>query len=318
MLPPAKFITLSIAAAVILSGCGGSADNGSTAPTTIDPLPTGPSVSAPEVTSGAFAGAQVLSGMFQSQLLDFPMVTKFEGDGAGGFDITYRIDGTDQTIRFAESDYGANPEEDFDSYYKQLGNWIYTVESETSREPPLGDSEFDHFDIYFAEVFESSDDASIILDVSVGYFVHGTPTRTLPAGTAEYSGRFRAKLIAPVSLPPTTPSSGWLRSSNLTLTLDFTDNTVNGAIDGIETRLRGQRSYEPVAGRFTIDGMIAESASGSGLRADMTGTEDLATWDVDMEGRVFGPQAAEVGGVLTGTNSADDHRLIGYFGAATQ
>ena len=50
----------------------------------------------------------------------------------------------------------------------------------------------------------------------------------------------------------------------------------------------------------------------------MTGTEDLAVWDVDMEGRVFGPQAEEVGGVLTGTNSTDDHRLIGYFGAATQ
>ena len=171
--------------------------------------------------------------------------------------------------------------------------------------------------IYFTEAVETGDDASI-LGATVGYFIHGTSTQTLPAGTAEYSGRFRAKLIAPVSLPPTTPSSGWLRSSNLTLTLDFTDNTVNGAIDGIETRLRGQRSYEPVAGRFTIGGTIAESASDPGLRADMTGTEDLATWDVDMEGRVFGPRAAEVGGVLTGTNSADDHRLIGYFGAATQ
>ena len=255
--------------------------------------------------------------MFQTQLLDFPTVTKFEGDGAGGFDITYRIDGTDRTIRFAESEYGANPEDDFDAYYKQLGNWTYTVESETPTGSPLGGLEFDHFDIYFTEAFEAGDDASI-LNATVGYFVHGTPTQTLPAGTAEYSGRFRAKLLAPVSQPPTTPSSGWLRSSNLTLTLDFTDSTVSGAINGIETRLRGQTSYEPVAGRFTIDGAIAESASGPGLRADMTGTEDLATWDVDMEGRVFGPQAAEVGGVVTGTNSADDHRLIGYFGAATQ
>ena len=316
MLRPAKFITLLIAATVILSGCGGSANNRSTAPTPTEPPPTGPSVGVAEVTSGAFSDTQVSSGMFQTQLRDLPMVTRFEGDGAGGFDITYRIDGTDQTIRFTESDYGANPE-DTDAYYKQLGNWIYTVESETPRGSPLGDSEFDHFDIYYTEVIETGDDASI-LGGTVGYFVHGTTTQTLPAGTAEYSGRFRAKLLAPVSQPPTTPSRGWLRSSNLTLTLDFTDSTVNGAIDGIEQRLRGQTSYAPVAGRFTIDGMIAENASGPGLRADMTGTEDLAVWDVDMEGRVFGPQAEEVGGVLTGTNSTDDHRLIGYFGAATQ
>ena len=137
-------------------------------------------------------------------------------------------------------------------------------------------------------------------------------------GHGRVLGRFRAKLIAPASLPPTTPSSGWLRSSNLTLTLDFTDSTVSGATDGVEQRHRGQTSYSPVAGQFTIDGMIAENASGPGLRADMTGTEDLATWDVDMEGRVFGPQATEVGGVMTGTNSADDHRLIGYFGAEAQ
>lgn len=136
-------------------------------------------------------------------------------------------------------------------------------------------------------MIETGDDASI-LGGAVGYFVHGTSTRSLPAGTAEYSGRFRANLLAPVSLPPTTPSRGWLRSSNLTLTLDFTDNTVNGAIDGIETRLRGQTSYEPVAGWFMIDGTIAESASGPGLRADMTGTEDLATWDVDMEAEPSG------------------------------
>ena len=310
MLSPAKFITLSIAAAVILSGCGGSADNGSTAPTPTEPPPIGPSVGVPEVTSGAFAGVQVSSGMFQSQLIAFPMVTMFEGDGAGGFDITYRIDDTDQTIRFAESDYDA------DAYYKQLGNWTYMVESETPRGSPHGDSEFDHFNIYYTEAFETGDDASI-LGGGVGYFVHGTPTQTLPAGSAEYSGRFRAKLIAPVSPRPTTPSRGWLRSSNLTLTLDFTDSTVSGAIEGVETRLRGQTSYEPVAGRFTIDGMI-ESTSGSGLMADMTGTEDLATWDVHMEGRVFGPQAEEVGGVLAGTNSADNYKLIGYFGAATQ
>ena len=67
----------------------------STAPTPAEPPPTGSSVGAPEVTSEAFVDTQVSSGMFQSQLLDSPMVTQFEGDGAGGFDITYRIDGTD-------------------------------------------------------------------------------------------------------------------------------------------------------------------------------------------------------------------------------
>ena len=299
-LPKLVALSLSTTAAVALSGCGGSA----------------PSAGAPEVTSEAFSGAQLSSGMFRSQLLDLPVVTRFERDGASGFDITYRVDGADRTVRFSESHYGADPEY-AEAYYRQLGNWIHVVEPETPRGSPLGDPEFGHFDIYYAELIETGDDASI-LSGSVGYFVHGASTQTLPAGTAEYSGRFRAKLVAPVSPSNLTPSRGWLRSSNLSLTLDFTDSSVSGLIDGIEHRLRGQDAYEPVAGRFTINGTIAGNASGTGLRADVTGTEDLATWDVAMEGQAFGPQAMEVGGVMTGTNSADDYRLIGYFGAATQ
>ena len=301
-------LSLSIAAAVVLSGCGGSAPSAG--------APEVPTESAPEVTSEAFSGAQLSSGMFQSQLLAPPVVTKFEVDGADGFDITYRIDGADRTVRFAGSDYEADSEF-AEAYYKQLGNWIYVVERETPRGSLLGDPEFDHFEVYYTEVLETGDDASI-LGGNVGFFVHGTSAQTLPVGTAEYSGRFRAKLLAPVSPSHITPSRGWLRSSNLSLTLNFTDSSVSGAIDGIERRLRDQNAYEPVVGGFTINGMIAGNASEAGLRADLTGTGELATWDVAMEGQTFGPQAMEVGGVLTGTNSADDYSLIGYFGAAAQ
>lgn len=307
-LPKLIALSLSTATAAVLSGCGGSAPSAG--------APEVPSENVPKVTSEAFSGAQLSSGMFRSRLLDPPVVTKFEGDGAGGFGITYRVDGADRTVRFAGSDYEADPEF-AEAYYRQLGNWIYVVERETPRGSLLGDPEFDHFDIYYTELLETGDDASI-LGGSVGYFVHGTSAQTLPAGTAEYSGRVLAKLVAPVSPSHITPSRGWLRSSNLSLTLDFTDSSVSGAIDGIEHRLRDQDAYEPVAGRFTINGMIAGNASGTGLRADVTGTGELATWDVAMEGQTFGPQAMEVGGVLTGTNSADDYKLIGYFGAAAQ
>lgn len=310
MPPSPKLIALSLSTvtAVVLSGCGGSAPSAG--------APEVPSESTPEVTSEAFSGAQLSSGMFRSQLLDPPVVTKFEGDGSGGFDITYRVDGTDRTVRFAGSDYEADPEF-AEAYYKQLGNWIHVVERETPRGSLLGDPEFDHFEIYYTELIETGDDASI-LGGSVGYFVHGTSAHTLPVGTVEYSGRFLAKLIAPVSPSHITPSRGWLRSSNLSLTLDFTDSSVSGTIDGVERRLRDQGAYEALVGGFTINGMIAGNASESGFRADVTGTGELATWDVAMEGHTFGPQAMEVGGVLTGTNNADDYSLVGYFGAAAQ
>ena len=309
-------ITFAMATAVILSGCGGGGNNGRSTPA--ESPTTGPSVSAREVTSEAFADLQVSSGRYQSVLRESPRVTKFEGDDAGGFEITYMIDGTERPIRFTASDHGADPMGNEDTYYKELGNWIYTVEVETPRGSTVDDeSEFDHFDIYFAEAFEKGETPPLLAGGGVGYFVHGAATQVLPTGTANYSGRFRAKLIGPDSEPPTTPSKGWLRSDDLTLSLDFTTSTVSGAIEDIEQRPRGQDSYNSLTGRFTIDGEMAESASGPGLTAELTGAGELAAWDVDMEGRVFGPQATEVGGVVMGAKS-DGDMLIGYFGAETQ
>ena len=307
-----QFITFAMAAAVILSGCGGGGDNGRSTPA--ETPTTGPSVSAREVTSEAFADLQVSSGRYQSVLRESPRVTKFEGDDAGGFEITYMIDGTERPIRFTASDHGTDPENE-NTYYKELGDWIYTVEVETPRGSTVDhESEFNHFDIYFAEAFEKGETPPLLAGGGVGYFVHGAATQVLPTGTASYSGRFRAKLIGPDSQPPRTPSKGWLRSDDLTLSLDFTTSTVSGTIEDIEQRPRDQDSYIPLTGRFTIDG---EMTNGPGLTAELAGTGDLAAWDVDMEGRVFGPQATEVGGVVMGTKS-DGDMLIGYFGADTQ
>ena len=82
-------------------------------------------------------------------------------------------------------------------------------------------------------------------------------------------------------------------------------------IDGIERQSRGE-SYGPVAGQFMIDGMIAES----GLSVDTTGSEELAAWDVDWNAQFFGPNAAEIGRLVSGTISADNFGLVGYIGAS--
>ena len=249
--------------------------------------------------------------------METALVTMVEGDGAGGAHLSYRLDGADHTVHLAESDYGASPS--FPTlYFKPAGNqgfFLWTYDRSSFIDVP----EYEHFNINSFVVTTDAEEGGSLARLVRTPVVYGTPTTELPAGSAEYSGRIYAE-GTPTTLS-TTPGSSVrprLRSSDLTLNADFTGGTLGGTVEDVEVRPAGASSYADAAGRFTIDGTIAESASGPTLTADLTGSEDLASYDLDMEGRFFGPGAAEVGGVVRGSNSADDTVVSGYFGGTKQ
>jgi len=80
----------------------------------------------------------------QVQLTDTATVTAIEGDGAGGFHVTYRVDGADQRVHLEASDYGGDP--DFPYIYASEGeNSPYVLFDMSDSFRIWRSPEFDHF-----------------------------------------------------------------------------------------------------------------------------------------------------------------------------
>ena len=241
---------------------------------------------------------------------DDALVMAFETTAvAGEAIVTYRTGEGVVPVTFNETG------EDDESYVKRMGPWEYNLLVETPRHEPIdGDVEFEYFNIYYAEAVKHTDN-DVIDSAEVAYFLHGAQPEFDPAsgGTARYAGRFRAKLFEFPESVGTTPSSGFMRSDRMSLTLNFGTGQVTGTIADIEERGRisqGDASYRDRDGQFTITGTLAGGA-------EMTGTGDLAEWErIPLQTHVFGPAAEEIGGLFEGLNTDRDRGMIGYIAAA--
>ena len=245
-----------------------------------------------------------------TQLADTARVTAVESDGSAGVYVTYRVADADHRVHLAASDYGTNPGNPR-GYTKPMGSrthflWTY------DRQSFIDDPEFSYFNVNGWSGADFAEDGSL-LAITRSPVVYGTPTESLPAGTAKYSGRMYAEERP--TADPTFRSRTRIRSDNLTLTADFDVGGVDGMIDDIEVRAPDQSSYVDANGSFRIDnGAFANTA----FTADLTGSQDFASYDLDMTGQFFGPGAAEVGGVLKGTNTTLNTVVQGWFGGAKQ
>lgn len=244
---------------------------------------------------------------------DTATVTAIEGDGAGGFHVTYRVDGADQRVHLEASDFGSDP--DFPSIYASEGeNSPYVLFDLSDSFAISGSPEFDHFNAqgWVVVAYDANDDAN----VRIGTMVYGDRTEIadLPAGTASYTGRVYA-----FSYPSDNPShsaEGHLRGS-LTLMADFANRGVSGRIHGIETRDVRTDPYEASTGELAINN---GAISGNEFTADVTGQLPPGSFDGDMSGQFFGPAAAEVGGVWSGEYTApgDTVAVYGFIGGKKQ
>ena len=246
-----------------------------------------------------------------TQHTDAAEVTTIESDGAGGYRVTYVIDGGEQEIHMAASDYGSLSG-CWSCYHQRIGNrsyFLWDFRRSLSRMP-----EFDHFNVGGWSVADWSDARYTRSDAVEhrGLAVYGTPTGTLPTGTANYEGRTFAEIHQRDD--PNRSARSYARG-RLALTADFDASTVDGSIDEIEVTPPGDAFFVPSSGNLTIgNGVITDNE----LAADLTGTQDYADFAGNMIGQFFGPAAAEVGGVLQGTYNAGDSVVLGSFGGTKQ
>ena len=251
----------------------------------------------------------------QVRMTDTATVTAIEGDGAGGFHVTYQVDGAPERVHLEASDYESDPEFAF----------VYASDGENSPHVLFDMSEsfaifrspdFDHFNAqgWVVLAYDANGDDE---NTRGGLMVYGNRTKVadLPAGTASYEGRMFA--FGNPSDDPDPAVQDYIRGS-LALTADFANSDVTGRMYDFETR-KGTFSgeYDDATGELTIsNGAI----SGNEFTADVAGSIAPGTVDGDMSGRFFGPAAAEVGGVLSGeyTKPGEVVVLHGFFGGKKQ
>ena len=153
--------------------------------------------------------------------------------------------------------------------------------------------------------------ANLGTDFYRGYVVYGAATdaTAMPTGTATYAGRMFADRQPPNA--PGRATRGYLRGG-LMLSANFDRGTVGGSIDNLRYLPPGGSWVSAQAPSWTIEN---GSIDGNALSADVTAT---GVFDGDMEGRFFGPDAAEVGGTIQGTGLSDNAVVWGYFGGWKQ
>ena len=235
---------------------------------------------------------------------DTAEVTAIESDGANGFQVTYRVDGAERRIHVHEQSYASR----YDGFVlgARDADGFYGLADQTGAF--IGTPEFDHFNVHdwWAVTFTNDDTPA---STRRGFVVYGASTEAtdLPAGTATYEGRAHVQAWLPDSPSIGTRIDG---SGRLTLNADFAAGTVGGAIDQLNV------PDSPLTRVAIENGQIR----GSELSADLRGAGSGATFDGDLAGRFFGPQAAEVAGVLKGTLADPSRATVvqGWFGATKQ
>ena len=242
-------------------------------------------------------------------------VTAIEGDGAGGFHVTYQVDGAPQRVHLEASDYGSDP--GFAYIYASDGeNSPYVLFDMSDSFRTSRSAEFDHFNAqgWVVIAYDANGDDE---NVRRGLMVYGNRTEVadLPAGTASYEGRMFA--FGNPSDDPDDAVQDYIRGS-LTLTANFANSDVTGRMYDFETR-KGTFSgeYDDATGELTIsNGAI----SGNEFTADVAGSIAPGTVDGDMSGQFFGPAAAEVGGVMSGEYAKPGETVVlhGFFGGKQQ
>ena len=246
------------------------------------------------------------------QVADDSAVTAISSDGAGGYNVTYSIDGVEYAVQLEGSDHGSyGPIPTL--YNERTGTESRTLYSSRTvfhgATSFFGDSEYDHFDVLgwaFAR-YDNADSGTPTYSPR-GFLVHGVRTEadSLPAGEASYAGEMGGYIW---EADDPESANRTLVTGALSLTADFGDSTVSGTINGMKTG----------ADRSSLESSTEVLAIGAGTITDstfaatLTGTGGASSrYEGDVDGQFFGPDAREVGGVLQATHTGNDRILIGW------
>jgi len=241
-----------------------------------------------------------------SQLTDAASVTAVESDGADGFYVTYMIDGAAERVHLPVSGYDRS-----ENVYNKVGPPDYGIWQDARSY--LASSEFDYLSVngwYYWSYETEADGSRTTLDTSRGHMVYGDATANMPASTAQYAGRAYLN-----GWSRTNPGTGARErfEGSLALTADFDGGTIGGSLENWRVRGPGESGYSNVDAEIVVqNGTITNNQ----LSAELTGMRDAADFTGNMTGQFFGPDAAEVGGVIDGEST--DSVFEGWFGGKKQ
>ncbi len=239
-------------------------------------------------------------------------ITAIEADNAGGYTISYLVDGTLQTVSMSVDDIGTGSRAEV--YQKRTGTLLAWF-----RRPHYADRvpQGQHYNVKDWLVGVYPDGTTSSADsFSWESVVHGTRTASasMPqTGTATYAGKAAAYVFAPAPGEGRASSNyaeGY--SGSLTLSADFAAGSVSGRISDLEHSpgYFQRESYQATAGEFTIFNGAIE---GNALSGSLSGLG----YDGTVSGAFYGPAVAEAAGVMQATG-ADGKLLHGWFGGARQ
>ncbi len=293
-------ISLSLSLALVLTACGGGGGGTASKP------PANPAT-----VSGTYADTAPLSVSVNIQDYstsprtsqnDINKVSAVTSDGSGGYMITYMIDGVSRSVSLGSADRSTD-------YYSRRDGAIdhyFDVNDYNFADP---NDEYDHVNLswLYRTVYPDAESSSP-LSQTIHTVVHGektAPSGMPTTGRATYGGNFHVATFEP------RPASGEFERAStnyrgdLMLSADFATGTVSGTFDGRDRRLPTDDGYVEFSSQFALnDGSI----SGNGLTADFSGLG----YDGTVNGAFYGPDAAEVGGVMDATHE-NGNILMGMF-----
>ena len=238
-----------------------------------------------------------------------------------GYRITFTIDGVAQSVDVTEADRGA-----FDS---SPGTYQKSVNTATESKRvwlwrPIGSfpgqPEFDYLDVHGVSLalFTPGEEQTSVTDVQQAFLVRGTRTATsdMPSGTASYGGRLEAKEW--MTATPGDYESAPEYRGDFTMTADFGAGSISATASNMGHRPGSSGSFD-YAGYATTGLTFEGTVSGNAIVADtISGTGAFAGYGGSAQGAFYGPQAAEVGGVLSGENATGGTILQGWFAGRKQ
>jgi hypothetical protein len=287
-------------------------------------------VFAPDETSklqatlaNAASGVPVLSATLSrtfgvsrsSQLTKDFYVKTIRTDGNGAYVIGYVLDGTEAEVTIPAS---ACVSEAGDCEVTVDGR-SYLLWSWTAGPGP--------YDPFAHEEFQYMDSFNLLISGLDGHnpriwFVFGARTENLPMGGATFNGRFRARSYETAN-PANTRRQQY--SGNMRLVANFDMSQLDGRIYRILGSQPGQNSRTrwPTSSFTITNGQIKNgqfTATLTGIDSDPNAPFDTSVRDVmgHILGEFYGPNAEEVGGVVTATRDVagtqNDRVFFGFVG----
>ena len=302
-----RYLSVAVAAAAVVavSGCGGGSGTRPDAENVVQSDPPGYGNS---VLDRRWAGPSVQAEDGDSRVTSVELVDP--SDGAGGVNVTYVIDGRTHQISFAASEFDPNQlTYETTRGRTTFGMWDYHGLFTNNRD-------YDHLDVngwyictHPTATAPCNPDQAALSELRAlrGYVVHGDPTQVLPSGMATYEGGVRMD-----SYPSDDPNSstGQLRyRGSMMLNADFDGHSVAGMVDSFTVQAPGGNRDASDIEYMIENGTIANNRISADL-VGQTGT-DADGFTGSMDGQFYGPDAAEVGGTIAGTQ--DTRVFHGFF-----